>query len=115
MGGWHGTKSTWAVCRMQSQSSAAGFGCKVVLLCHGEPELTVKSHFSVNVKVTRIFGLHTSTRPKDYVQAHPHCLFPKSRDSACQPSLGRAPSAKSDGWWEFRLSLCFPYLNLNAH
>lgn len=101
-------------------SQAAGSVHRSVLPCHrGASARREVSFFSQHdtvhaLKVTGIFGLHTSTGPADYMQTHPRCLFWERRRSACQPSLGRGPFAKSDGWWEFRLSLWSPYLNLNA-
>lgn len=66
-------------------------------------------------KSYRRLWLCISTRPKDYVRTHPRCLFLEGRHSACQLSLGRGLFAKNDGWWEFRISIWFSFLNLNIH
>lgn len=66
-------------------------------------------------KSYRHLWLCISTRPKDYVQTHPRCLFLEGRQSACQLSLGRGLFAKNDGWWDFRISIWFSFLNLNTH
>lgn len=52
------------------------------------------------LKVTGIFGLCISTRPKDYGQIHSRGLFSGRRRSACQPSLGKDLFAE---WWIMRI------------
>lgn len=110
----------WEACRMQPLKPGCWLCAQIrAAVLQGASARREVSFFTQHdtvhaLKVTGIFGLHTSTRPADYMQTHPRCLFWERRRSACQPSLGRGPFAKSDGWWEFRLSLWSPYLNLNA-
>lgn len=121
----YGRKSMCRRCRDDSPHSREGSNADGFIqrspVCYGGSSACHKVSFFTQcdtihaLKVTGIFGLCVSTRPKDYVQTHPCCLFPERRHSSCQPSLGRGLFVKSDGRWEFRMSCYFPYLNLNAH